>query len=166
MKRQLDFLLSPVAHKIQFALAALICAILVPTSRAMADTYFIEPIFSSGSVKMQQASRFEQILTAEAKTILPGDLVKSRKLADTILKPMLLETKLGTKLVLERYDMGELLSVVEIPELDFRPADSWNRICARALRDVIYGNFQKPSKELTAELSRQRVGKSLPIAAQ
>ena len=133
---------------------------------AFADTYYIEPLQASPSIKIQQATRFEKILGTQAKLLLPGPVLKSRKQADTILKPILLETATGTQLVIERYDMGELLSVVEVPEIDFQPVDSWDRVCARAVREVIFGNFQRPSKALVASLSRLRIGHSVPIAAQ
>ena len=154
-------------HFLRFTLSLpVLAALCFFCPSAFADSYFIEPLQTSPSIKTQQASRFEKILGTQAKLLLPGNVVKNRKQADTILKPILLETATGTQLVIERYDLGELLSVVEVPEIDFQPVDAWDRLCARAVREVIFGNFQRPSKALVASLARLRIGHSVPIAAQ
>jgi hypothetical protein len=115
------------------------------TFNASANDYYIESTKAGRDLKPATVQEFNRILKTEAGKVLPGNVIQSRKGADTLIKPALIQTELGTKLVIERYDMGELFSTVEVPELEAVGQAEWNRVCARALRDLIYGNFRQPS---------------------
>jgi hypothetical protein len=115
------------------------------TFNASANDYYVETVKVGRDLKPATVQEFNRILKTEAGKVLPGSLVQSRKAADTLIKPSLIQTELGTKLVIERYDMGELFSTIEVPELESVGQAEWNRICARALRDLIYGNFRQPT---------------------
>lgn len=125
------------------------------TVNASANEYYVDPIKAGQDFKAGTVQEFNKILKVEAAKVLPGEISQSKKAAGTLIKPALVTTSLGTKLVLQRYDMGELFSTVEVPELDGIDQAEWNRVCSRALRDLIYGNFRQPSApEATAVATR------------
>lgn len=138
------------------ALVAIILAgLFFMTFNASASEYYVESVKAERDFKASTVVEFNKILKAEAAKVFPGEVSASKKLAGTLIKPALVQTSLGTKLVLERYDMGELFSTVEVPELDGIEQAEWNRVCSRALRDLIYGNFRQPSApEPTAVATR------------
>ena len=101
------------------ALVAIILAgLFFMTFNASASEYYVESVKAERDFKASTVVEFNKILKAEAAKVFPGEVSASKKLAGTLIKPALVQTSLGTKLVLERYDMGELFSTVEVPELD------------------------------------------------
>lgn len=112
-----------------------------------ADGFFIDRVSTKGGLTAINQKKLERILQDEAKKVLPGDVVTSKQRAATVIKPVLMDTRSGLKLALQRYDLGDLFSTIEVAQFDAVKEAEWDRVCSRAVRDLIYGNFRQPTPE-------------------
>lgn len=115
------------------------------------DGFFIDRLSAKTAdvddLNTAQQRKLERILQKEAKNVLSEPLAASRRNAATIIKPSLSASRNGAMLVLQRFDMGDLFSTIEVRNFSSMSEAEWSRICSRAVRDLVYGNFRQPTPE-------------------
>ena len=113
---------------------------------------------ADNGIKREKAQLFAEILRNEAIRIFPDGPVADEAKADAVLRPSLRLNDAGTKLVIERFNGKELLSVIEVNELESLGPDAYSRVVSRSLRDIVYGRFQKPVATVKAKTTVATVG--------